>query len=218
MKKAAIVVLGSLLLVAPERSAGQGQQQQQSPSPQQRQQQSASQQAPAPSSQQRPPEYRERYSVLVERNIFLRNRSRPPVRTPSTNPSGGSGSQGTRRPEQSFLLTGIVLEEGRRIAFIENTSAGTTERLAVGAAVAGGKIVEVDFHHLEFESASGQRSKVEIGKTLAGGERSGGGGGGGEVAGTQPSDTSAPVDPSKANLTPEERLRLKRQQESQRLR
>jgi hypothetical protein len=202
MKKSAIVILGSLLFVAPERTAGQAQQQ---PSP--------SQQPPPPASpqQQRPPDYRERYGVLVERNIFLRNRSRPPVRTPTTNSSGGSSTQSTRRPEQSYLLTGIVMEEGRRIAFIENTITGSTERLAVGAAIAGGKIVDVDFHHLEFESASGQRSKVEIGKTLAGGERSGSAG-----AGTQPAESSAPIDPNNPNLTVEERLKLRRQQQLQR--
>ena len=198
MKKSAVVILGLLTFVAPQRTAGQAQQQSQS-------------QQPQSSSQQRPPDYRERYGVLVERNIFLRTRSRPPVRTPTTNQSGSSSTQSARRPEQSYLLTGIAIEEGRRIAFIENTSTSSTERLAVGASIAGGKIVAVDFHHLEFESASGQRSKVEIGKTLAGGERSSSGST--EVAGTQPSDSSAPIDPNKPNLTPEEKLKLRRQQE-----
>lgn len=200
MKKSAVVILGLLTFVAPQHTVGQAQQQSQS-------QQSSS------SPQQRPPDYRERYGVLVERNIFLRNRSRPPARTPTTN-SSESGTRPSRRPEQSYLLTGIVMEEGRRIAFIENTSTSSTERLAVGASIAGGKIIDVDFHHLEFESASGQRSKVEIGKTLAGGERSSSGGT--EVADTQPSDSSAPIDPNKPNMTPEERLRLRRQQEIRR--
>lgn len=198
MKKSAFVILGLLTFVAPQHTVGQAQQQSQS-------QQSSS------SPQQRPPDYRERYGVLVERNIFLRNRSRPPARTPTTN-SSESGTRPSRRPEQSYLLTGIVMEEGRRIAFIENTSTSSTERLAVGASIAGGKIIDVDFHHLEFESASGQRSKVEIGKTLAGGERSSSGGT--EVADTQPSD--APIDPNKPNLTVEERLKLRRQQQLQR--
>lgn len=200
MKKSSFVILGLLAFVAPQHTVGQAQQQSQS-------QQSSS------SPQQRPPDYRERYGVLVERNIFLRNRSRPPARTPTTN-SSESGTRPSRRPEQSYLLTGIVMEEGRRIAFIENTSTSSTERLAVGASIAGGKIIDVDFHHLEFESASGQRSKVEIGKTLAGGERSSSGST--EVAGTQPSDSSAPIDPNKPNMTPEERLRLRRQQEIRR--
>ena len=58
------------------------------------------------------------------------------------------------------------------------------------------------------------REVDEVFKTLAGGERSSSGST--EVAGTQPSDSSAPIDPNKPNMTPEERLRLRRQQEIRR--
>ena len=198
MKKMILVGVAMLVVVWAGRSFGQGQPQQQ-PQPE----------SPA---QQRPPDYRDRYGVLVEKNIFLRNRSRPPVRSSTTNPSTSS-SRPERRPEQLYTLTGIILEEGRQVAFIENMSTGVTQRLVVGAPIAGGKIVEVDFHYLEFESSSGQRTKVEVGKTLAGGDRSSA-----MVAGTQPatSESSVPIDPNKPNLTLEERLRLRRQQELRR--
>jgi hypothetical protein len=191
MKKLALAALVLLVAVAAERSAGQAQPQ------------------PAPA-QPRPADFRDRYEILTERNIFLRNRARPQTRNPSTNPSTGSAQ--VRKPEQSYVLTGIILEEGRRIAFIENTTTGTTQRLAVGDAVARGKITDVDFHSLEFESAAGERTKVAIGKTLAGSTQ----GSGAAVATTQPAESSAPIDPNNPNLSPADRLKLRRQQEMKR--
>jgi hypothetical protein len=197
IRKIVLTTLVCLTTVATERSSGQAQQQ---PQDQQRQQTTPAQ-PPA-----RQYEFRERYEILNERNIFLRNRSRP-QRNATTNPSTGSSTQSSRRPEQLYTLTGIILEEGRRLAFIENMTTGTTERLAVGAAVAGGKIVDVDFHHLEFETGAGQRVNVEVGRTLSGGSRDAAA----AVVATQPS--SAQIDPSNPNLSREERLRLRRQQE-----
>ena len=190
MKKLALAAILLLVAVAAERSAGQAQQQQQQPPPQPRES-----------------DFRERYQILTDRNIFLRNRTRPQSRTPTTQSS--SSSQTARRPEQSYTLTGIILEEGRRIAFIENATTGTTERLAVGAPIARGKISDVGFNYLEYESSTGERTKVEIGKTLAGSTQ------GTAVASTQPAaeESSAPIDPNNPNLSAADRLKLRRQQE-----
>ena len=192
MKKLALASILLLVALLAERSAGQAQQQQQQAPPQPRES-----------------DFRERYQILTDRNIFLRNRTRPQSRTPTTNQSGSS-SRSARRPEQSYTLTGIILEEGRRIAFIENATTGTTERLAVGAPIARGKITDVGFNYLEFESATGERTKVEIGTTLAGSTQ------GSAVASTQPAaaeESSAPIDLNNPNLSAADRLKLRRQQE-----
>lgn len=167
--------------------------------------------------------FREQYGVLVERNIFVRDRARIRPRT-----SGGSSApSGPRRPEQSFVLTGITMQEGRHVAFIENMGTGTTERVSPGTSVAAGKIVRVELDYLEYE-AGGKRTRVGIGRNLAGDVATvlapaaapATGPAGTQPAGTQPAGAApapggAPL-PGDPNLSIEERMKLRRQQENRR--
>ena len=145
------------------------------------------------------PSYRERYSVLGEGNIFIRDRWRPTSR-----PSGREYRPPAPPAERSYLLTGIVREEEIFRAYIEDTAGGRVLRLAVGDAVAKGRIAGIDNNGITYE-ASGQLTWVEIGRDLSGGQ----------FAGAIPSaPTTGPVlDPNNPNLTMEEKMKLRRMAE-----
>src|SRR5687768_2588482 len=156
----------------------------------------------------------ERYASLTSKNIFMKDRRlRPPTPPPSTQQAVSTPRE-VRTPQQMFRLTGLALQEGRNVAFIED-SRGNTERKVQGDAIAGGTIVHVDLDSLEYE-ANGKRVRVVVGHNLAG-----------EVASaasiaaattssttTQPSGTAGatttPVDPNDPNLSAAERMKARR--------
>src|SRR5437868_5949080 len=82
--------------------------------------------------------YNDRYGVLSERNIFLRERGKPATRPSYTRGSDSNSSFTRPPPEAVYVLTGIVLEEGQYRAYVEDTSTGRVHRLAVGDTVARG--------------------------------------------------------------------------------
>jgi hypothetical protein len=170
--------------------------------------------------------YGDRYNVLSERNIFMRERGRPATRpyTPRTYDSA------TVRPplEASFVLTGIVLEEGQYRAYVEDVSSGRVNRLAVGDAIARGHVLEIEIDAIAY-SAGGQGTWISIGSDLRGQAfnsfptamsrylptaptTSS------VAATTGPSGTATggapppPLDPNTAGLSVEERMRLRRLQ------
>jgi len=150
--------------------------------------------------------YRDRYGVLSERNIFMRERGRRFRPEPSSRPSS------SRRAEDSYVLRGVVFEDGAYHAYVENLDRSAMLRLAVGEAVADGKIVQIELDSVEYEQA-GRRTRVEIGRSLTGGqvayptsapESSG--------STTQPS-AGPLLNPNDPNLTLEQRMKLRRQQQ-----
>ncbi len=111
--------------------------------------------------------FRDRYSILSEQNIFLRDRRRPytPSTTQTTRPSRTDG--GASSPEAAYLLTGIVLEEGGVRAYVEDIKASKIVRLAVGENIARGTIGDIQIDAIAYDSA-GQRTWISIGQNLAG--------------------------------------------------
>src|SRR5258705_2493060 len=58
----------------------------------------------------------ERYRVLFEHNIFMKNRARPTSR-----PTNDRQREAPRRPEVAFILTGCGIQEDNKFAaFVEN--------------------------------------------------------------------------------------------------
>ena len=158
---------------------------------------------PTAAASERPQTYAERYAVLSERNIFLRDRARPaPVQRTSTT------QQSPRAPEQSFVLTGVVAEDGEFRAYVEDRGHGGMLRLSVGDAIARGRIVDIDIDAVAYES-NGQMNWVNIGSDLTGSAAPG-------VAAMLSGPTSMPTNINPAILTLEERLKLRRQQELRR--
>jgi hypothetical protein len=117
----------------------------------------------------RPAGYRDRYIILSDQNIFVRDRSRI-VPDRGDRPSGsGSDTRPTyvRPLEMSFVLTGVVLEEGLYRAYIEDSNASRILRLTVGDTVARGHIADIDINAIAYE-ANGQTKWVGLGCNLTG--------------------------------------------------
>ena len=106
-----------------------------------------------------PPTWDE-YKILVERNMFLRNRTRPVQRVYGS-------PQPTYPPEHFLVLKGIVRQGNAYTAFFEDTRARATSTAVVGGQMAQGRIVRIALDHVEYEK-DGRITKVEMGKTLEG--------------------------------------------------
>lgn len=99
------------------------------------------------------------YGVLLDNNIFLRNRGRqpsPPTSRPAAPPL-------TR--EQTLILTGIVLEEGQFRAYFEDTRSNSIVRVAEGDEIANGTIDQIMIDAVAYETADGLRW-IDIGHDL----------------------------------------------------
>ena len=169
-------------------------------------------------SQQRParPSYGDRYSVLSQRNIFLKDRSRGGSGNgSSTNPSTSATTHPSRRsPEESLLLRGIVIEEGEVRAYFEDVVNSTMVRVAEGDKLARGHVTTIDLDVVEYEPTGtngGKRTFVAIGNDLTG------------KTPDMPDPsiaaaTTSPVmptgveglNPNDPNLTPEQKMKLRR--------
>jgi len=107
----------------------------------------------------------ERYRVLVERNIFLKERTRvTPVRESrpvmETRPSAS-------RPERYIVLTGIVRQDGEHIAFLEDTRTRTISKVRTGSRAGDGTIESISLDYIEFVDGS-RTVKVAVGNNLEG--------------------------------------------------
>lgn len=102
------------------------------------------------------------YKILVDRNIFSRNRGRSFERE-----SREAKEQVAPAPESYFVLKGIVQQGSERIAFFENFRTGETMRARIGDAVARGKVQNITLDTVEYE-LNGKLTKTEVGKNLEG--------------------------------------------------
>jgi type II secretory pathway component PulC len=158
---------------------------------------------------------RERYSVLTDQNIFLKDRrSRRTATTSSERPPMTDLQRLRETPEASFVLTGVVFEDGDYRAFIEDAKAGKVLRLSVGEPVARGKLTQIDIDTVAYES-SGKTTVINVGTTLTGVPYSAFT----SAPGATPAPGAAPSsplpDPNNPNLTIEERMKLRRAAELQ---
>ncbi len=166
------------------------------------------------------PSFTSRYGVIVEGNMFLRDRRRA-VEVRPTGPSSRPAPP-PALPERSLVLTGIVVEQGEIRAYFEDLSKLSIVRVVPGDAIARGHVSMIMIDALEYEH-EGNTIWIEVGQDLLGEARTaaiaGSSGtprstGADEVdqseagaAAVQPGET---VDP--ATLSIAERLRLRRQQ------
>ncbi len=122
------------------------------------------------------PSYTERYGVLWERNIFVRDRTRPTTGPGSigyvpggSGPGSASTTQITRTdPEHSIALRGVVFEDDAYRAYVENTSSGVLSRLSLGDAVARGKVDEIALDGISYRGPGGQKIWIVVGDDLSG--------------------------------------------------
>jgi len=124
--------------------------------------------APAPTPAPGKVNYNDRYNVLSERNIFLRERGKPTRSNYTASTRDSASYQNSRPPiEAAFVLTGIVLEEGQYRAYVEDTSTGRVHRLAVGDSVARGHVLEIEIDAIAYD-LNGQGTWITPGSDLRG--------------------------------------------------
>lgn len=106
----------------------------------------------------------DQYRLLVQRNIFRRDR-RPPQ---PGGPSRGPTVRVVRDSDRDIVLTGIGQRDGESVAFFENTATGVTTRVRVGQPVGKGTARAITLDVVEYER-DGSLNRIEIGYTLQGG-------------------------------------------------
>jgi hypothetical protein len=94
------------------------------------------------------------FDVLLHRSIFGLKR-----------PATGKGE--ALAAETRWVLRGVLLQEGRFTAFLEDVSARTLRKLRAGDRVAGGRLESVSFDGLAYQ-ANGVLTHVAIGHDLSG--------------------------------------------------
>jgi hypothetical protein len=159
---------------------------------------------------------RERYAVLTDQNIFLKDR-RSSRRNSSTSTTGRAPTDMEilrATPEASFVLTGVVFEDGDFRAFVEDTKAARVMRLSVGDAVARGKLTQIDIDTVAYES-TGKTTVINVGTTLTGVPYSAFTAAPGATPAPGAAPSSPLPDPNNPNLTIEERMKLRRAAELQ---
>ena len=129
----------------------------------------------------------ENYRVLVERNIFLRDRRPARPRGPSLGPREPI----VRDSDRDVVLTGIGRRNGEYVAFFENTATGVTTRARMGEDVGKGRIRAITLDTVEYER-DGVVTRIEIGYALQGGRF---------VRETVPTSSRATTRPSDSSLS-----------------
>jgi hypothetical protein len=161
--------------------------------------------ADAPSNRRERETY-ERYTTVYEHNIFMKQR---PVK-PATKPAANAGGSSSRTTEESLVLRGIAYESTGFRAYVEDLNNGKELRLIPGDAVGRGHITEVDIDRIAYER-NGEEKWIDVGCDFTGKE---------VVTVTETSADEGPttgpvqtIDPNNPNLSLEERMKLRRQQE-----
>jgi len=107
----------------------------------------------------------EDYDLLVEKNIFLRDRRRRVVRRPmTTRPVVRRVVYDTDR---SFVLTGIARRDGEYVAFFENVRTEATTRIATSQPVGKGEVGAITLDGVEYRR-DGSTATIKMGQSLAG--------------------------------------------------
>ncbi|MDQ3441769.1 MAG: hypothetical protein M3478_15615, partial [Planctomycetota bacterium] len=111
-----------------------------------------------------PAGYNERYAILEQRNVFVRDRSRPTSRPVSSSAS----TQPTRRSaEESLVVRGIAMEELGYRAYVEDLNTGITLRLSPGDVLGRGHVAAVALDAISYEHG-GKKTWIDIGSDLTG--------------------------------------------------
>ena len=103
----------------------------------------------------------DKYAVLVERNMFRRDRRRP-------QPLGAASTQRAERDsDRGVVLTGIARRGAEFVAFFEDTASNATSKIRLGQAIGKGKVKAITLDGVEYER-EGLVRKIGIGWSLVG--------------------------------------------------
>ena len=150
------------------------------------------------------------YRLIVERNIFSRDRV-----APSRGDRSAYGRSASAAGESGLTLTGVAVQGELRVAFIEDSRTGEMVRATVGQAIGSGVIAAVRLDGVDYRR-DGTTQTINIGESLSGSSATtepslsaSSQPAGAEAAGAEATPAKAP---SSANSV-EERMRLRRLQE-----
>ena len=119
-----------------------------------------------------PDNFAERYTILIERNIFSKSRRSPAQRSREEKERERERERSRERsggaPEDSYVLTGTLKRGYVTLAFIENVTSGVTVRIKEGEPFAGGTVTRIALDSVDFE-VGGRSKTIEVGRTLTGG-------------------------------------------------
>jgi len=105
------------------------------------------------------------YEIILQNNIFSRDRRPKVVDQPETRPEP---EEVVVSPESYYRLKGLVQEDGAFIAFIEDTRYNNVLQLREGESVARGIVKNLTLDSLEYEY-NDKTVGVQIGRDLEGG-------------------------------------------------
>ena len=103
------------------------------------------------------------YRLIVDRNIFARDRHAAAV----SRPAAAVSQPTTQEASAALVLIGVAVRDEVRLAFFEDSRNGSTLPLAVGGMLEGGKILSVSLEGVEVSLAGGIR-KLLVGDSLSG--------------------------------------------------
>jgi hypothetical protein len=157
----------------------------------------------------KPQSFSERYSIVSDKSIFLRDRSRPRPPPPPRNPPP-TAPRLCRRVAHAHRRGPGGHRHPRLRRGLGSPSASSSS--PPGDAIARGKITDIDLDAVEYEH-NGQRKWITIGSDFTGRAA--------QIASvttyapTQPttSPSTQAIDPNDPNLTQEQKMKLKRQLE-----
>ena len=116
----------------------------------------------------------DKYRVLTERNIFVKNRSHRSEGHGELAGGSGASSETTKDPaleanvdDRSVILTGVVQQGEDWVAFLEDTRTGRTTRARIGHALGDGTVAAIAFSGIEYYRGTARKT-VAIGQNLAG--------------------------------------------------
>ncbi len=161
-----------------------------------------------PSTQPAAAGYAEWYAILEQRNLFVKDRSRPTTRQTSS----ASTQPARRSVEQSLVVRGIAMEDIGYRAYVEDLNTGSTLRLSPGEPLGRGQVSAIALDAIAYER-DGKQTWIEIGNDLTGKFSTASGS---ASATLSPTSLPANVDLNDPSLTVEQRMRLRvqlRQQE-----
>jgi hypothetical protein len=180
---------------------------------------------PSSGSTTRPATFIEGYRLVLDRNIFSKNRViyREPGSSSTTTP----GTAGSSRLEPAMLLTGVTLDGNVATASIEDRRGGRTSLYRVGDALGDGKITAINIDSIEYTAGNGQAARVDLGRAIEGGPMYSvsSGSPGSSFPGSTGSSSTTAASPASPAPSPSgggdtndilERLRQKRLQETKR--
>jgi hypothetical protein len=121
---------------------------------------------PSPTSAPTKPSYGD-YSVVSEKNIFLRDRTRGSA-SRTTNPSPGSTTRHERAVEETLVLTGVVYEDGGFRAYVEDRNNDKILRLAQGDIVGKGRLGQIEIDAVLYQTSTKPPLWIEIGSDFTG--------------------------------------------------